>query len=485
MKKIWLLTTLLVCGLLLTGCNNNDRYITFEEQVKKCEDYHDEITIKHKFKWEWNIQLWNKTALIWTKYHWTDTESDDVVICIFDKQWNFEELHGSILPNSPHNFELYKTWIPWWYLYRNLDTSNWYMNWVSDADTYEQLQNDKNMILKYQTDTSASVNKFIDVIHDDLLKSCEQYGTNYENMKWTMYERDTCVDTYISELYNKLKSEIYSYYNNDTKNSIKPIYLWDDPVLLSYYNDLNWDHPFVRYFVDLYTEIKDWLWDYGPLPEYPNIWPITQFENWDYWSDEEKWSELAQQNWTGFYTYWAGNIMIDWIEETSDVITSIASWIVINWQMLERIKSEYWYTFPIYNDDIMYWTSPMDWPILLHIKDQYGRDFIYQILWAGAGSWEFHFIIRMLENWKRIPVWQCRKYWYVLFPRYPILFWYNDFWHNDNQYKQWTCEKRETFDPLTIFTQEYNLYEWNDIQWMAHNFTVFLRALESVRVLNK
>jgi hypothetical protein len=54
-----------------------------------------------------------------------------------------------------------------------------------------------------------------------------------------MYERDTCVDTYISELYNKLKSEInnprlvylsegsilYSYYNNDTKNSIKPIYL--------------------------------------------------------------------------------------------------------------------------------------------------------------------------------------------------------------------------------------------------------------------
>jgi hypothetical protein len=169
--------------------------------------------------------------------------------------------------------------------------------------------------------------------------------------------------------------------------------------------------------------------------------------------------------------------MIDWIEETKDVITSIASWIVINWQMLERVKSEYWYTFPIYNDDIMYWTSPMDWPILLHIKDQYGRDFIYQILWAGAGSWEFHFIIRMLENWKRIPVWQCGKYWYVLFPRYPILFWYND--------RPWTCEKREHFDPLTIFTQEYNLYEWNSIWDMAWNFTSFLKALESTRVLSK
>ena len=404
MKKIWLLTTLLVAGILLTGCNK-----TLEQ----------------------NPEIKNDTNV----------------------EKNYENI------------------ISWWYLYKNLDLTN-----KEDKAEYEALQNDRNMILKYQTDTSTAVNKFIDIIHDDLLKSCEQYWTGYETMKWTMYERDVCVDNYIKDLYEKLKTEL---------DNPRAVYLWDDSVLLSYYNDLNWDHPFVRYFVDLYTEIKNWRWDYGPLPEYPNIWPIIQFENWEYWNDEEKWSELVEKYWTGFYTYWAGNIMIDWIEETSDVITSIASWIVINWQMLEWVKSEYWYTFPIYNDDIMYWTSPMDWPILLHIKDQYGRDFIYQILWAGAGSWEFHFIIRILENWKRIPVWQCGKYWYVLFPRYPILFWYNDFWHNDNQHKQWTCEKRETFDPLTIFTQEYNLYEWNDIQWMAHNFTFFLRALESVRVLNK
>ena len=404
MKKIWLLTTLLIGSLLLTGCNK-----TVEQ----------------------NPEIKNDTNV----------------------EKNYENI------------------ISWWYLYKNLDLTN-----EEDKAEYEALQKDKNMILKYQTDTSVAVNKFIDVIHDDLLKSCEQYWTDYETMTWTMYERDICVDNYISDLYEKLKAEL---------DNPRAVYLWDDSVLTSYYNDLNWDHPFVRYFVDLYTEIVDWLWDYGPLPEYPNIWPITQFENWEYWNDEEKWSELTQQNWTWFYTYWAGNIMIDWIEETQDVITSIASWIVINGQMLEWVKAEYWYTFPIYNDDIMYWTSPMDWPILLHIKDQYGRDFIYQILWAGAGSWEFHFIIRMLKNWKRIPVWQCGKYWYVLFPRYPILFWYNDFWHNDNQYKQWTCEKRETFDPLTIFTQEYNFYKWNDIQWMAHNFTFFLRALESVRVLNK
>ena len=479
MKKIWLLTTLLVCGLLLTGCNNNDRYITFEEQVKKCEDYHDEITIKHKFKWEWNIQLWNKTALIWTKYHWTDTESDDVVICIFDKQWNFEELHGSILPNSPHNFELYKTWIPWWYLYRNLDTSNWYMNWVSDADTYEQLQNDKNMILKYQTDTSASVNKFIDVIHDDLLKSCEQYGTNYENMKWTMYERDTCVDTYISELYNKLKSEInnprlvyvsegsilYSYYNNDTKNSIKPIYLWDDPVLLSYYNDLNWDHPFVRYFVDLYEFIKNqWYRATWMMPEYPIKAPLSENPDWWYWWDEEKWRELYTKNKTWFYTYWEWNITRT---ERGDYISVIASWIVFNGNMLEWIQNEYWYTFPYYTDAILQWTSPERWPIVLHQNDWY-NDYIYQIISEWGGSWEFYILVWILKDWLRIPIWEC---WYMLFPTYPMLF---------GECKEWS-----NFEPLTILTQEYNFYGWNSIEDMADNFTFFLRLLESTRVLSK
>jgi hypothetical protein len=44
-----------------------------------------------------------------------------------------------------------------------------------DKLEYEALQNDKNMILKYQTDTSAAVNKFIDVIHDDLLDYCQEY----------------------------------------------------------------------------------------------------------------------------------------------------------------------------------------------------------------------------------------------------------------------------------------------------------------------
>ena len=462
MKKIWLLIFLLSCGLLLTWCNS----IKDNNLVSLCEEKAKNLNCESNFIRDWTIQSWDETILYWMRYSvnkpWQFV-SDSSVECHFDNKWNFEWVRTNwrvFTPNNIANSDMMK---PWWYLYKNLDLTK-----EEDKAEYEQLQNDRNMILKYQTDTSTAVNKFIDVIYDDLLKSCEQYWTGYETMTWTMYERDVCVDNYISDLYEKLKTEL---------NNPRTVYLWDDPVLLSYYNDLNWDHPFVRYFVDLYTEIKDWLWDYGPLPEYPNIWPITQFENWEYWDDEEKWSELVEKYWTGFYTYWAGNIMIDWIEEISDVITSIASWIVINWQMLERVKSEYWYTFPIYNDDIMYWTSPMDWPILLHIKDQYGRDFIYQILWAGAGSWEFHFIIRMLENWKRIPVWQCGKYWYVLFPRYPILFWYND--------RPWTCEKREHFDPLTIFTQEYNLFEWNDIQWMAYNFTFFLRALESVRVLNK
>ena len=65
--------------------------------------------------------------------------------------------------NKPKSNEI----IPWWYLYKNLDLTK-----KEDKTEYEELQKDKNMILKYQTDTSASVNKFIDIIHDDLLESC-------------------------------------------------------------------------------------------------------------------------------------------------------------------------------------------------------------------------------------------------------------------------------------------------------------------------
>jgi hypothetical protein len=321
------------------------------------------------------------------------------------------------------------------------------------------------MILDYQTKTSAALNKFIDIINKDLLDSCKQYWRNYDSMTWTMDERNTCVDNYINELYTKLKSEL------ETPRSK---YLWDDPVLLSYYNDLKWDHPFIRYFIDLYKKLEKKENEVS-LPEYPYIWPITKNPNWWYMNDEEKWWEIADKNWTWFYTYWAWNIGIDWIPETLDVITSIASWIVINGQMLDRIKREYWYTFPIYSDDIMHWTSPMNWPILLHINDG-NNDFIYQILWAGAWSGEFHLIVWMLKDWIRVPVWECWTEGYVLFPRYPTLFEYDD---------KWSCKGRTNYDPLTIFTQEYNLYEWNSIWDMALNFTSFLKVLESTRVLSK
>ena len=64
----------------------------------------------------------------------------------------------------------YENIISWWYLYKNLDLTN-----EEDKAEYEALQNDRNMILKYQTDTSVAVNKFIDIIHDDLLKSSDRY----------------------------------------------------------------------------------------------------------------------------------------------------------------------------------------------------------------------------------------------------------------------------------------------------------------------
>ena len=383
MKKIWLLTTLLIGSLLLTGCN--------------------------------------KSSISDTIY------------------WN--------TVNEPESHEI----ITWWYLYKSLDLTK-----EEDKAEYEALKNDKNMILKYQTDTSASVNKFIDIIHDDLLKSCEQYGTNYENMKWTMYERDVCVDTYISDLYLKLKTEL---------NNPRQKYLWDNSVLLSYYNDLNWDHPFVRYFVDLYEFIKNqWYRATWMMPEYPIKAPLSENPDWWYWWDEEKWRELYSKNKTWFYTYWEWNITRT---ERGDYISVIASWIVFNGNMLEWIQNEYWYTFPYYTDAILQWTSPERWPIVLHQNDWY-NDYIYQIISEWGGSWEFYILVWILKDWLRIPIWEC---WYMLFPTYPMLF---------GECKEWS-----NFEPLTILTQEWNSYEWNSIQDMANNFTFFLRLLESTRVLSK
>ena len=385
MKKIWLLTTLLVGSLLLTGCNK-----TVEQ----------------------NPEIKNDTNV----------------------EKNYENI------------------ISWWYLYKNLDLIN-----EEDKAEYEALQNDRNMILKYQTDTSTAVNKFIDIIHDDLLKSCEQYWTGYETMKWTMYERDVCVDNYIKDLYEKLKTEL---------NNPRTVYLWDDPVLLSYYNDLNWDHPFVRYFVDLYDILKnqsysiEWM-----MPKRPN-WPIlsedSEAEN---VADWEALEEIFLKNGTWFYTYSEWNI---WESEFDGAfISGFWSWIVINWNLLERIQNEYWYNFSLGADDILYWTAPDRWGVVIHYNDWY-NDYIYQIYREWGGSWEFYLLVWLLKDWIRVPIWDC---WYLLYPRNPILFW---------ECKQWS-----SFDPLTIFARGDNLYQYNHIQWMADNFKYFLRYLESIRVLSK
>lgn len=343
--------------------------------------------------------------------------------------------------------------VPWWYLYRNLDLSK-----AADKEEYEQLQKDRNLILEYQTKTSSAVNKFIDTIHQDLLDACKEYETGYETTAGTYYERDVCVDHYIRNLYQKLKTEL----NNPQKN-----YSWKDAVLLAYYKDLQWDHPFVRYFVDLYTYLlKRWR-DLGEIPEYPLIWPLTKNPDWWYRNDEEAGGDLAMKNWSWFYTYWAWNITKN---QFWSMISSIGSWIVLNGHMLKRIEKEYWYHFPYWSLEIIYGTSPMIWPFVLHHKTEYG-DYIYQIIGSGAWSWEFILLVRVFVDWLWIPLGQCGYDWYVLFPNYPLLF--------------GECKKWQNSDPLTIFTQEYNLYEHNRIPDLVENFTFFLRALESTRVLSK
>ena len=173
------------------------------------------------------------------------------------------------------------------------------------------------------------------------------------------------------------------------------------------------------------------------------------------------------KNWSWFYTYWAWNITKN---QFWSMISSIGSWIVLNGHMLKRIEKEYWYHFPYWSLEIIYGTSPMIWPFVLHHKTEYG-DYIYQIIGSGAWSWEFILLVRVFVDWLWIPLGQCGYSWYVLFPNYPLLF---------GECKEW-----QNSDPLTIFTQEYNLYEHNRIPDLVENFTFFLRALESTRVLSK
>lgn len=454
MKKIWFLTSFLACSLLLTWCQNYNNLTTYDEQTAWCEKWILSHWVeKADFERKWSEKIWDKIVITWIQYGY-DWLANQEVSCEFNENGKLLWIKQSDLRNYETNnswnvINMWENIIPWWYLYRNLDLDN-----EEDKIEYESLQNDRNMILKYQTDTSAAVNKFIDIIHDDLLDYCQEYWTNYETMKWTMYERDVCVDNYIKDLYEKLRY-----------NLILPQkdYSWDDPILTSYYNDLNWDHPFVRYFVDLYTEIIDWVWLYW-MPEYPIKAPLSENPDWWYRWDEEKWRELYSKNKTWFYTYWEWNITRT---EHGDYISIIASWIVLNGSMLEWIQNEYWYTFPYYTDAILQWSSPERWPIVLHQNNWYA-DYIYQIISEWAGSGEFYLLVWVLKDGLWIPIWYC---WYMLFPSYPMLF--------------GECKERTQFDPLTIFTQEYNFYEWNSIEDMADNFTFFLKSLESIRVLSK
>ena len=452
MKKIWFLTTLLICWLLLTGCDHlkewNDFYSLCEERAKN-------LNWESIFKWDWIIQSWDENILYWMRYSinksW-EFYSDESVQCTFDSKWNLKWVLKNWRVFTPNNIKNNELMESWWYLYRNLDLTN-----ESDKQEYEKLQNNKNMILEYQTQTSISVNKFIDTIHDDLLKSCEQYWTGYETMKWTMYERDVCVDNYISELYKKLKSEL---------NSPRFIYLWDDPILLSYYNDLNWNHPFVRYFVDIYEYISNKSYNLEWQMPKRSFWPaLSEIPgNENNVADWESFERKLMTNWTWFYTNWEWNIteIENWF-----YISSIDYWVVFNWNMLTRIQEKYWYNFQYWNSDIRQWSAPMKWPFVLHYNDWY-TDYVYQIYREWWGSWEFYLLVWKLKDWLRIPIWEC---WYLLYPNYPVLF--------------GECKNWQNFDPLTIFTQEYNLYKYNEINDMVNNFRFFLKYLESIRILAK
>lgn len=334
--------------------------------------------------------------------------------------------------------------VPWGYLYRDL-----YLKNAMDKALYEQLKKDRNLILTYQSQTSIGVKKFIDTIYQDLLDTCEKYEED-----WTYYQRDVCVDKYLSELYRKLKTELLSPSSS---------YSGKDLVLNSYYHDLAWNHPFVPYFVDLYSYISQHWYELWYIPQWPNWWILSE-ENWS-WVDWDAIEKEYIKYGTWFYTSAAGNLS----EKRGWIIASIDSWIVVWIRLVDWLKREYWYSFQYWPKYTLDGSAPMLWPVVLHYRDEYGNDYIYQIIEWGAGSGESYLLIRKLsDDGFRIPLWECG---YVLYPDNPQLF--------------WECKEWQNSDPLTVFTQGMNLYSWNSVSDMAFKIAFFLQAAESIRVLSR
>ena len=332
--------------------------------------------------------------------------------------------------------------INWWYLYRDLDLSK-----SADQEAYKNLINDRNEILKFQTENSTALNRFFETIKEDIKKECHDFWEDFYSMTWSIEERNACVSNYISLLYWKLKTEKW---NQRTE------YFGKDPILNSYYNDLKGNHPFITYFLDFYDYINTHNSSEFPLPEIPfneakGTEDREKYEN-DFLNKEEK-----------FYTYWWGNINIFW-DETA-VITNTDFWIVVKEETLNRIKKNYWFNFPYWPLSIAHWTAPIHGPFILHQTFQ-DNEYFYQIYQGWAWSWEFYLLVWMLKEKLWIPIGYC---WYFLYPSDPQLF--------------WTCENRKNWDTLTVLTQEFNLYERNDTNSMAEIVVNSMKDLESIRVL--
>ena len=321
-----------------------------------------------------------------------------------------------------------------WYLYRNLDITK-----GSDKLEYKNIIKDRNNILSYQSKTAPALNTFLDTIKSDIIKTCSSEKENAV----------LCADNYLSNLYWKLQTEV---------NDPKSWYEGNDLVINSYYNDLNGDHPFIRYFLSFYDKINSYNFSDIELPSFPWWKAYSEDINTEYYFDRDTAEELFMTSWN-FYTYWWDNIKIIWDE--SSIIDNAQHWIVVNEWILNTLENQFWYKIPFWPLEINWWSAPIHGPILFYEKNN-NNEYLYSIHADWGWSWEFYLMVRILDDKIWVPIWSC---WYCLFPNNPQLF--------------GSCKPWETNTPLQVMW-----VDWWAIELVAQEITEFLRSLENTRVLS-
>ena len=286
MKKIWLLTTLLVCGLLLAGCHNPLKDVinpiewkSYTDIAQICEDNDWEITTD---------ELWNDICLFNALDRCLLEKIQDWT-CEFLKQCEWEdcEIQESVTQEiEPDSVVIY--WWKWtheivgdktvyynenyWITLRVGEKFNWWIIIESDNDSYYTIDentytsHDIHFMLKDDNAEDGYLPAFlITVIDNDNVSSWDNDWKNSiigQNDKYTFIKSSTDDQRYtdlhifdISNIEKNWENQCISGLHDWLKN-MEPNWVFSEIV----WNNDNWENAFKVDWMNMKT--KSWIMYY-------------------------------------------------------------------------------------------------------------------------------------------------------------------------------------------------------------------------------